>query len=376
MVPRHLFPSLIPLLAACALLYIPAQRLGAAAATQGNPTLVVPTDARITYMGRLELTEKGAQMGFPGVTIRFAYRGPAPTIRMTGDSPNCYFHLSCNGWDPVLIHLKEGPNEIALPTGPAPSGGWMVEVVRRTESWMGTASFNGILLPVGSELLSPPAFPERKMLFIGDSLTCGEYNERFPPENDSTPRSTNAARSYAMLLARWLNAQAHLVSYGGRGITRDWSGKTDVNTVPVFFKRALPDQKDSVWDHSRYQPDVVVINDGTDYDGGPLDAVKFTDAYTALVAEVRAAYPGASIVLTESGFQSDGSDGRPRTSRDQLLKTIQEVAERRHKAGDSRVTVARTGFFPGTPTNSHLVAFQQEQIALDLLGPIREVTGW
>jgi hypothetical protein len=131
-----------------------------------------------------------------------------------------------------------------------------------------------------------------------------------------------------------------------------------------------------VWDHSRYQPDVVVINDGTDYDGGPLDAVKFTDAYTALVAEVRAAYPGASIVLTESGFQSDGSDGRPRTSRDQLLKTIQEVAERRHKAGDSRVTVARTGFFPGTPTNSHLVAFQQEQIALDLLGPIREVTGW
>jgi hypothetical protein len=38
--------------------------------------------------------------------------------------------------------------------------------------------------------------------------------------------------------------------------------------------------------------------------------------------------------------------------------------------------VVRTGFFPGTPTNGHLVAFQHEQIALDLLGPIREVTGW
>jgi hypothetical protein len=35
-----------------------------------------------------------------------------------------------------------------------------------------------------------------------------------------------------------------------------------------------------------------------------------------------------------------------------------------------------TGFFPGTPSNGHVVAFQQEQIALDLLGPIREVTGW
>ena len=44
-------------------------------------------------------------------------------------------------------------------------------------------------------------------MFIGDSLTCGEYAERFPPEDDATPRSTNAARSYAMLVARWLDAQ-------------------------------------------------------------------------------------------------------------------------------------------------------------------------
>jgi hypothetical protein len=245
----------------------------------------------------------------------------------------------------VLIHLKKGENEIALPTGTAPSGGWTVDIVRRTESWMGTSSFDGVLLPAGCEMLPPPAFPTRKLMFIGDSFTCGEFNERFPPENDSTPRSTNAARSYGMLLAKWLNAQVHLVSYGGRGITREWDGHTDVNIVPVFFPRSLPDTPGSVWDHSRYQPDV-------------------------------AAYPGAYIILTESAFQSDGSDGRPRTSRDHLLQTIQEVTERRHAAGDSRVRIARTGFFPGTPTNGHLVAFQHEQIANDLIGPIREVTGW
>jgi lysophospholipase L1-like esterase len=315
-------------------------------------------------------------MGFPGVTVRFAYRGPAPSIRMTGDSPNCFFNLSCNGWDPVLIHLKAGPNEIALPTGAAPAGGWVVDLVRRTESWMGTASLDGLVLPEGCELVPPPAFPTRKLLFIGDSLTCGEYDERFPPENDSTPRTTNAARSYAMVLARWLNAQVHLVSYGGRGITRDWAGKTDVATAPVFFERALPDKEGSAWDHSRYQPDVIVINDGTDFDGGLLDVARFTDAYAAFVARVRAVHPGAFILLTESGFQSDGSDGRSRASRDRLLETIREVADRQHKAGDLRVGFARTGFFPGTPTNSHLVAFQQEQIALDLLGPVREAAGW
>ena len=352
--------------------------LGAAGAAQQSPPPrpVAPNDSRFLYMGRVALSERSALMGYPGVTIRFAFRGPAPVIRMTGDSPQCYFNLSCNGWDPVLIHLKKGENEIALPTGAAPEDGWTVDLVRRTESWMGTASFDGVLLPEGCELVAPKPFPERKLMFIGDSLTCGEYNERFAPENDSTPRSTNAERSYGMLLARWLGAQVHLISYGGRGITREWDGKTDVNIVPVFFPRTLPDSAEPLWDHSLYQPDVIVINDGTDADSGPLDDAAFTDAYAAFVGQVRAAYPKAFILLTESGFQSDGSDGRPRMGRDQLLRTITAVADLRRKAGDERVRIVRTGFFPGTPTNPHLVAFQHEQIALDLLGPIREAAVW
>jgi hypothetical protein len=333
-------------------------------------------DPRIAYMGRVELSAEGAKMGYPGITIRFAFRGPAPVVRMTGDSPNCYFNLACNGWDPVVIRLEMGSNEIALPTGAAPRGGWVVELVRRTESWMGTASFDGLVLPAGCELLPPPPWPKRKLMFIGDSLTCGEYNERFPNEYDSTPRSTNAARSYGMLLARWLGAQVHLISYGGRGLTRDWSGKTDVNILPVFFPLTLPDTPGSTWDPSRYVPDVIVINDGTDFDAGPQDEAKFTDAYAAFVAQVRSAYPQAFLLLTESGFQSDGSDGRPALAREQLLRTITAVVARRKMAGDNRVRVVRTRFFPGTPSNSHLVAFQHEQVALDLIGPIRAAAGW
>jgi lysophospholipase L1-like esterase len=347
-----------------------------AAEPQTALTPVPADDPRIGYMGRIEWSGGKAQMGYPGITLRFAYRGAAPVLKLTGDSPNCYFNLSCNGWDPVIIKLNPGENEIALPTGVAPKGGWLIELVRRTESWMGTASFDGLLLPAGCELLAAPPWPTRKLMFIGDSLTCGEYDERFPQENDSTPRSTNAARSYGMLLGRWLGAQVHLVSYGGRGITRDWSGKTDVNIVPVFFPRALPDKPGSTWDASQYQPDVIVINDGTDFDAGHLDEAKFTAAYEAFVDQVRSTYPQAYLLITESGFQSDGSDGRPTAARDQLLRTLNAVANHRQSAGDGRIRVVRTGFFPGTPSNGHLVAFQHEQIALDILGPIRDVTGW
>ncbi len=315
-------------------------------------------------------------MGFPGVTVKFKFRGAAPALVMTADTPDCYFNLSCNGWDPVTIRLNKGPNRIDLPTGPAPASGWTIELVRRTESWMGVASFDGLNLPAGCELLTPPPFPARKLMFIGDSLTCGEYNERFPPENEKSARTTNATRSYGMLLAKWLNAQVHLISYGGRGIVRNWDGRRDVNTVPVFFERALPDKPESKWDHTRYQPDIVVINVGTDHDHDILPKTELDDAYTAFVFRVRTVYPKAYLLISESGFQPDAASGQPTTMRDALLKTLETVVSRRHEAGDSRIRLVRTGYFPGTPTDPHLVAFQQEQIAQDFLGPIREVSGW
>ena len=349
-----------------------------ARATLAEPatTFIKADQSAFTSMGRIEMDGAKTRMGFPGVTIRFIYRGPAPTLVMSADSPNCFFNLSCNDWDPVVIHLAQGKNEILLPSGTAPASGWVIELVRRTESWMGTASFDGVLLPNGGELLPPPKWPARKLMFIGDSLTCGEYDERFPPENDKSARTTNVARSYGMLLAKWLDAQVHVLAYGGRGIVRNWDGRRDVNTLPVFFERSMPDDPASKWDHARYQPDVIVINDGTDHDAGILPEAELTDAYVAFVTRVRAVHPQAWILISESGFQANAASGQPTTMRDELLKTLNAVIKRRQEAGDSHIRLVRTGYFPGTATDTHLVAFQQEQIALDFLGPIKEVTGW
>jgi len=342
-----------------------------------RPTVVPAGDSRIAYMGRVAFAPDGAHLGFPGIVIRFVYRGPAPTLRLEAGSPDCYFNLACNGWDPVVIRLRPGANEIHLPSGAAPPSGWLVELVRRTEAWQGLATFQGLILPEGCDLLPPPPWPPRKLMFIGDSITCGEYVERFPPEDDNSPRTTNAARSFGMLLARWLNAQVHLVSYGGRGVMRDWQGNTNVNNAPQFFQRTMPDDPASRWDHAAYVPDVVVISLGqNDFSKDLPDEAVYTKACDDFVGEVRAAYPGAALVLAEVSLFGDTPGTPDRAKRDQLHRVLAAVAARRRAGGDARIVDAPVRYYPGTPTNAHTVAFQDEQIAQELLGPIRALAGW
>lgn len=276
-----------------------------------------------------------------------------------------------------MIRLKKGENELALPTGPAPAQGWLVELTRRTEAWEGLAAFQGLELPPGCALLPPPPRPARKLLFIGDSITCGEYIDRFPPEDDNSPRTTDAPRAFGILLGRWLDAQVQLVSYGGRGVMRDWQGKTDVANAPQFFPRALPDDPASHYDLAAYVPDAIVVCLGTnDFGPGRPDPAVFTKAYDDFVGEIRRAYPRSALLLAESPTfgETPGTEGRAK--RDELRHTLDAIVARRRAQGDARIAVAPLHFYPGTPGNGHPVAFQHEQIALELLPQIRALTGW
>ena len=138
----------------------------------------------------------------------------------------------------------------------------------------------------------------------------------------------------------------------------------------------MPDDPVSKWNHDSYQPDVIVINDGTDHDKDIMPQAELTEAYAAFVARVRAVHPKAWILISESGFHADAASGRPTTMREEMLKTLNAVVARRHTAGDDRIRLIRCGYFPSTPANPHIVAFQQEQLALAFLGTIKEVTGW
>lgn len=346
---------------------------------EGEPRHVPATDPAVAIMGRGAAADGAVQMGFPGVTVRFSYRGPAPALRMVGLSADCYFDVSIDGGEPVAMRLKEGENEVALPFPEGGPAGSVVEIVRRTESRMGEAVFLGLALPEGSELLTPPAWPSRRLLFIGDSSACGAFNERFPPQEELTPRASNAARSYAMLLAERYDAQAHLVAYSGQGIARDEEGKAegaDVRLAPESFELATPALRDVYWDHSTYVPEVIVINLGADFHAGLLDPVDYVEQYQAFVMRVRVLYPLSYIVLAESSYFSEQSGEEGYQAREQLRVTLEAVVARGREAGDERIVMTPARYYPGTPGHPQLTAHQHRLLADEIGSVIERITGW
>ncbi|EDY83975.1 hypothetical protein VDG1235_3602 [Verrucomicrobiia bacterium DG1235] len=104
---------------------------------------------------------------------------------------------------------------------------------------------------------------------------------------------------------------------------------------------ASPALKGVHWDHGAYQPDLVVINLGTDFDAGMLDAKEYLEVFSGFVMRVRTVYPLSHIILVESNFHSDvlGTEGAE--IREQLRLTLETVVARERAAGDRWISPRR-----------------------------------
>ena len=66
--------------------------------------------------------------------------------------------------------------------------------------------------------MQPPEPRQRRLLFIGDSITagygvlCNDSDAPFAPETQS------ALHAYAAVAARALEADAHVIAYSGKGV--------------------------------------------------------------------------------------------------------------------------------------------------------------
>ena len=334
-----------------------------------TPALIPANATTLAIEGRTAPSPAGGlRVGYPGVALHFTADGPRATMTVDASSGDVYLDVSVDDAAPRLVKLVKGVQEVELYNGAA--GTHRVMVLKRTESWQGTMEIAGI---GGARRVRPIALPDRKLIFIGDSITCGAGAD--VPDVASTLDGTiinNGAKSFGRVLAARLNAQCHLVSYGGRGVIRDWQGIRAINNAPQFYERAMPDDPKALWNHASYVPHAIGVCLGTnDFNQGVPDQNEFVNAYVEFARKLMRDAPRSPIFLIDSPMTNDspGLGHRRTIQHDYLDEVILKV-------GSAQVSRVPIGHYPGRAVNVHPIASEHVKIADELEPVYRKALGW
>ena len=159
--------------------------------------------------------------------------------------------------------------------------------------------------------------------FIGDSITCGYGVDDSNTSSNFSTEAENALKSYAVLTAKILGADYSLFSYSGYGIISGYTDDGKRNTREVLpqwyetfgfsYSLAADGSKtqDIPWDFSKFMPDIVVLNLGTNdnsycrmNEGGYEE---FEEKYLEFLRTIRRCNPQAHI-LCVMGMMETGVD--------------------------------------------------------------------
>ena len=321
---------------------------------------------QVAIMGRTHInSDNSVLLGFPGVSIKTEVVGKSLTADLQSSSGNSWIDVIVDDGSPTTIKIADQPQTIEL-FNFAEEAKHSVEVIHRTENWQGQIILKQFTLD-GENFLTAPLLPKRKMLVLGDSVTCGEAIDRVAGEEKNS-RWWNAQESYGMLTAHSLNAQVNLVCWGGRGLVRSWNGKTDDANLTDFYEFAVGDNDPTMkWDHTQYQPDLIVSAIGTnDFSQGIPEREAYVTAYVKLINKLLANHPQAHIALTEGAILNG----------DKKAALIDYIREAISRVNDSRVHQVTSNNYPGDAQDAHPTKEQHAAMAKDLAPQLKALMDW
>ncbi len=333
-------------------------------------TIFPATSPLIRYMGRHLVEDDSVTLAYPGIEIIVDFTGSE--IAISGETLGSSAHYNVFIDDNPLprLDLKSGTFSISLASGLDPEKNHTLRLVRRSEAWIGITRLDSFSLSPNGRILAKQEEVRKKLLCIGDSITCGEKADLYIGYVEKGPTAWNAEQSYAWHLAKDFNTDIHIVSYGGKGLIRDWQGKSSAVTAPQFFERTLPDNADKRWDHASYAPDLVTICIGTnDFCQGIPNRDDFVPAYIAFVKRIHAVHPEAKVLLISGPWFAAGTPEEEALNR-YILETIDAI-------NVNGLNYANHHFFtttyPGSSRDAHPTAPQHRAMA-DEIG--KTITNW
>lgn len=330
-------------------------------------------DNKFRYVGRFDGSIPGeVRFDWSGFYIQFNFTGSECALRMSDTNHN-YYNVFVDDRPAKTIDVK---SDTTIIVASGLSGEvHKIQVFKRTEGSQGIATFKGIEVSSTGMLLPWKDIPDRKIEFIGNSITCGYGVEGKRPNEHWKPQTENNYLSYGPIMARAFGADYHITAHSGQGVVRNYGYKEKVSpqAMPDRFNRVFDEKEEPVWDFSKWKPDLVVINLGTnDFSTQPFpDRKDFEEGYEKLIDKVFSAY-GELPVFCVVGPMTD----------EPCYSYVKEVVDH------FRTTYQKKNvYFVGIPTylmiydkdlgsGTHPNYSGQQKMAAHVLTVISSVTGW
>ena len=257
----------------------------------------------------------------------------------------------------------------------------IVRIIKLSESAMSTCGISAIET---DGTIVPTVSKDKLIEFIGDSITCGYGVDDEDRDHHFATGTEDVTKAYAYKTAEAMDADYSMVSFSGYGIISGYTAtgeKVANQLVPEYYEKLgfsygtykgkyKPQNVD--WDFSKHQPELVVINLGTNDMSYVLDKEdrreEYSSGYLTFLKTVREKNPTAQI-LCVLGMMGEA-----------LCPTLKATVERyKRENGDTKVSyMGFTDQLPedGYAANWHPTETTHTKAAGKLAEEIKNSMGW
>lgn len=302
---------------------------------------------KIKFLGRAYYNPNNRAYCFDyslsGFEINFKGTGVNATLFATvNENPNkdgiLYVYVDNSETPTKQIDLHKAEETVALAEG-LEFGEHTLKVIKRTDISYSSAGLKSLeITGEDAEILAKPEDKNFKIEFIGDSITSGDGLICKEDEYIYDTQHQDAIYSYAKLVSDYFDADYSLVSRCGMGLVWNSGGKSiksGAPTVMATYDKVSSPFNGAVYDFSKFQPDLIIINIGTNdqkqFESTPSNVRQFRTEYVELLKLVRKNNPNAKILCCYGSMTNESIDFK-----------LEEVIEKANAEGINDIYYMRT----------------------------------
>ncbi|WP_340021975.1 SGNH/GDSL hydrolase family protein [Paenibacillus sp. FSL K6-1096] len=347
-----------------------------------------PTEKHVKIIGRTHRVNDVLWLALSGSGVEFSFYGTAARITLAGDdiavtgNNLARIGISVNGRRVIDDQIDQPIRSYTVFESGTPQE-ITVRITKLSEAAMSTVGIREIAVNA-AEGIQPTPRQVHTIEFIGDSITCGYGVDDEEALHSFSTATEDVTKAYAYLTAEQLGADYSMVCYSGYGIITGYTEndqKLTTHLLPDYYEKVgksegrfggslLP--QEVPWEFSRFTPELIVINLGTNDDSytkdDPAKQADYAESYVAFLQKVRRNNPDSTILCT-LGIMGD-----------RLYPHLEQaVARYSRESGDSNISTMRFEVqleADGYAVDYHPSQATHRKAADKLTAEIRKLMNW